>query len=239
MTAALTVIPNPFDYSAFDAETASNLRAQANRIRKRIGKATQDLIDIGRDLLAAKKHLLDHGEFITWVESEVGIVRRTAQAYMAVAKLADEKGAAIALLPPTTAHRLAAKSTPSEVVSEVVAKAQSGDVVPDRRVSEMISEAKSQKRRTEHPERNGFHRVEQYQRYRKPQEVGQEAEQARQHREKMTAEAADMLFKSLGVDGVELVIKAFAEEEWPWDLLSELRKGTLLRKKAAHGDNIH
>ena len=152
MLAALAVVPNPFDYSAFDAETASNLRAQANRIRKRIGKATQDLIDIGRDLLAAKKYLLDHGEFIKWVESEVGIVRRTAQAYMAIAKLAEEKGAAIALLPPTTAHRLAAKSTPSEVVSEVVAKALSGDVLPDRRVSEMILEAKSQNRRTEYLE---------------------------------------------------------------------------------------
>jgi hypothetical protein len=239
MPAALTVVPNPFDYSAFDAETASNLRAQANRIRKRIGKATQDLIDIGRDLLAAKKHLLDHGEFINWVESEVGIVRRTAQAYMAVAKLAEEKGAAIALLPPTTAHRLAAKSTPSEIVSEVVAKAQSGDVLPDRRVSEMISEAKSQRRRAEKPGGNGLHRVKQYQRYREPQEARQDAEQVRQHREKITAEAAEMLFTTLGAEGVELVIKAFAEEEWPWDLLSELRKGILLRKKAGDGDTAH
>jgi hypothetical protein len=239
MPAALTVSPNPFDYSVFDSETASNLRAQANRIRKRIGKATQDLIDIGRDLLAAKKHLLDHGEFIKWVEFEVGIVRRTAQAYMAIAKLADEKGAAIALLPPTTAHRLAAKSTPSEVVSEVVAKAQSGAVVPDRRVSEMISEAKSQKKRAEYPEGNGFHRIEQHPRYREPHEASPEAEQVRQDREKMTAEAAEMLFTSLGPKGVELVIKAFAEEEWPWDLLSELRKGVLLRKKTADGDNAH
>jgi hypothetical protein len=239
MTAALTVIPDQFDYSAFDAETASNLRAQANRIRKRIGKATQDLIDIGRDLLAAKKHLLDHGEFIKWVESEVGIVRRTAQAYMAIAKLSEEKGAAIALLPPTTAHRLAAKSTPSEVVSEVVAKARSGDVLPDRKVAEMISEAKSQKRGTEQPESNGFHRVKQYERYREPQEARQEDEPARRQREKMTAEAAEMLFKSLGAEGVALVIKAFAEEEWPWDLLSELRKGILLRKKAADGDTAH
>ena len=237
MTAALTVIPDEFDYSSFDAETASNLRGQANRIRKRIGKATQDLIDIGRDLLAAKKHLLDHGEFIKWVESEVGIVRRTAQAYMAIAKLAEEKGAAIALLPPSTAHRLAAKSTPSEVVSEVVSKAESGDVLPDRRVAEMISEAKSQQRGTEQLESKGCHRVKQYQQHREPQEVRQKAEAARQHREKMTAEAAEMLFKSLGADGVALVIKAFAEEEWPWDLLSELRKGVLVRKKAADGDS--
>jgi hypothetical protein len=74
--------------------------------------------------------------FIKWVESEVGIVRRSAQAYMALAKLADDNGAAIALLPPTTAHRLAAKSAPPDVVSEVVAKALSGEVLPDRTVAE-------------------------------------------------------------------------------------------------------
>ena len=235
MPAAVVVILNSFDYSALDAETASNLRAQANRIRKRVGKATQDLIDIGCDLLAAKKNLLDHGEFIKWVESEVGIARRTAQAYMAIAKLTDENGAAIALLPPTTAHRLAAKSTPSEVVSEVVAKAKSGDVVPDRRVSEMISEAKSQKRRAEGLEGNSLHRVKQYQRYCDRQETQEKAEAARQHREKITAEAAEMLFESLGEDGVEVVIRAFAEEEWPWALLSELRKEILRRRRTAEG----
>ena len=132
MIAALTITPVAFDYSAIDADLAFNLRRQANRIRTRIGKATQDLIDIGRDLLAAKKHLIGRGDFIKWVEAEVGIARRTAQAYMAIAKLADDKGAAIALLPPTTVHRLASKSAPPKVVSEIVAKAQSGDVLPDR-----------------------------------------------------------------------------------------------------------
>jgi hypothetical protein len=239
MTTALTVIPDSFDYSTFDADTASNLRAQASRIRKRIGKATQDLIDIGRDLLAAKRNLVDHGAFIKWVESEVGIVRRTAQAYMALAKLADDKGAAIALLPPTTAHRLAAKSAPPEIVSEVVAKALSGEVLPDRTVAEMISAAKSQKDRTEPSEGNGFSRFKHYQKHRELQQARQGAGLARQKQEKKTSEAAETLFKSLGADGVALVIKVFAEEEWPWGLLSELRKKVLLRKKTAEGDDAH
>jgi hypothetical protein len=223
MTNVLTLIPGPFDYSVLDVDIASNLREQANRIRTRIGKATQDLIDIGRDLLAAKKHLLDHGEFIKWVESEVGIARRTAQAYMAIAKLADDKGAAIALLPPTTVHRLAAKSAPPEVVSEVVAKAKSGDVLPDRTVFEMISEAKAQKKQTEQV--NRLCGIEQ------SNDNSEGEKHARTHidlarvkREKKTSEAADMLFKSLTADGVALVIKVFSEEEWPWDLLSALRQ---------------
>jgi hypothetical protein len=234
VTTALAVIPDPFDYSAFDVDTASNLRAQANRIRRHIGKATQDLIDIGRDLLAAKKNLLDHGAFIKWVETEVGIVRRTAQAYMALAKLADNNGAAIALLPPTTAHRVAAKSAPPEIVSEVVAKAATGAVLPDRTVAEMILAAKG---RTQPPEMNSLSRFKHYEKYCELR-TQDEASPARQNREKKTSEAAEMLLNSLGADGVALVIKVFAEEEWPWGLLSELRKRILLRKKAADCDAI-
>jgi hypothetical protein len=232
MTNVLTLIPDPFDYSVLDVDIASNLREQANRIRTRIGKATQDLIDIGRDLLAAKKHLLDHGEFIKWVESEVGIARRTAQAYMAIAKLADDKGAAIALLPPTTVHRLAAKSAPPEVVSEVVAKARSGDVLPDRTVFEMISEAKAQKKQTEQVSRlcgtEQSNDNSEGHKHARPH-----IDLARVKREKKTSDAADMLFKALSPDGVALVIKVFAEEEWPWDLLSALRQriGTPSRVK--------
>jgi hypothetical protein len=222
MIAALTVTPVAFDYSVIDADLASNLRRQATRIKTRIGKATQDLIDIGRDLLAAKKHLIGHGDFIKWVEAEVGIARRTAQAYMAIAKLADDKGPAIARLPPTTVHRLASKSAPPEVVSEVVAKAQSGDVLPDRAVSEMILEAKFQRKKTARHEGNGLPQSKQ------SKIEGEAKEQARQKSEhpnrKNTSEAVEALLKALGYDGVVLVVKMFSEEEWPWDLISALRR---------------
>lgn len=234
MASALEPMPD-FNYSAFDADTAARLRAQADRVRKRIGKSTSDLIDIGRDLLAAKNNLVDHGAFLKWVESEVGIVRRTAQAYMALAKLADDKGAAVALLPPTTAHRLAAKSAPPEVVSAVVAKAHAGEVLADRTVAEMIAQAKF--RRAEGPQGAGFSRFAHYQKYRELEQARQDATLARQEQEKKTSDAADMLLRSLGADGVALVVKVFAQEEWPWGLLSELRKKILLRKKAAGADD--
>jgi hypothetical protein len=225
MIAALTVTPVAFDYSVIDADLASNLRRQATRIRTRIGKATQDLIDIGRDLLAAKKHLIDHGDFIRWVEAEVGIARRTAQAYMAIAKLADDKGAAVALLPPTTVHRLASKSAPPEVVSEVVAKAQSGDVLPDRTVSEMIHDAKFKRKKTAYPESNGLYQSKQSRIDPKASEQSRRRiEQARPNQDERTLEAAETLLRALGTDGVVLVLKMFSEEEWPWDLISALRR---------------
>jgi hypothetical protein len=224
MITALTLTPIAFDYSAIDADLASNLRQQADRIRTRIGKATQDLIDIGRDLLAAKKHLIGHGDFIKWVEAEVGIARRTAQAYMAIAKLADDKGAAIALLPPTTVHRLASKSAPPEVVSEVLAKAQSGDVLPDRMVSEMILKAKFQRKKTARREENGLRQSKQSKMESEAKEQARSTEQMDPNWERKTSEAAEALLKALGYDGVVLIVKTFSEEEWPWDLISALRR---------------
>jgi hypothetical protein len=77
--------------------------------------------------LTVKKSLVDHGAFIKWVESEVDILRRTARGPRQAC------GAAIALLPPTTAHRRAAKSAPRQIV--MVAKALSGKLLPDRTVA--------------------------------------------------------------------------------------------------------
>ena len=186
-----------------------------------MAKRRRDLIDIGRDLVVAKKHLLDHGDFIKWVEAEVGIARRTAQAYMAIAKLADDKGEAIALFPPTTVHRPASKSAPPEIVSEVVAKAQSGDVLPDRMVSEMILEAKFQSARHEgnrlpQSKRSTIEGKEKLQ-------ARSKTEQTCPNREKKTSEAAEAMLRALGYDGVALVVKRFSDEEWPWDLISALR----------------
>ncbi|HEY2530467.1 MAG TPA: DUF3102 domain-containing protein [Xanthobacteraceae bacterium] len=225
MIAVLAVTPTAFDYSVIDADLASNLRRQATRIKTRIGKATQDLIDIGRDLLAAKKHLIDHGDFVKWVEAEVGIARRTAQAYMAIAKLADDKGAAIALLPPTTVHRLASKSAPPEVVSKVLAKAQSGDVLPDRVVSAMILEAKSQRKMAAQRGGSGSPQSRRFKiEYGPSEKIRQKTEQARPNREEKTSKAAETLLTALGSEGVGLVVKLFSDEEWPWDLISALRR---------------
>ena len=65
------------------------------------------------------------------------------------------------------------------------------------------------------------------------QEAQEQAEQAIQSeeeselirvREKKTSEAAELLSQALGADGVALLLKAFAEEEQPRDLLSALRR---------------
>jgi hypothetical protein len=102
----------PFDYSVVSSDTAVRLQAQAERIKTRIKKTTEDIIEIGKDLLAVKQQRLDHGQFRAWVEREVGINPRSAQMYMAAARL-FEKNEIISRLLPTTVYRLAAPSTPT------------------------------------------------------------------------------------------------------------------------------
>jgi hypothetical protein len=142
---AFLPLADRFDYGDVLPELATRLRAQAERIRGRIRKSTEEIIDIGRDLLAVKDEL-ERGAFICWVETEVGINRRTAQAYISAAKL-YEKSATVALFPPATVYRLASKSAPAEVVETVIAKADAGEIVPEVVVQGMLSEAQARHRR--------------------------------------------------------------------------------------------
>jgi Protein of unknown function (DUF3102) len=107
-----------FDYGAISPPLVPNLQAQAKLIKSMIAKTTADFIEVGFNLIAAREQL-DHGQFIDWVETEVGINGRTAQRCMALARLAEIKSDSLSLLPLTTAYRLAAKSAPSEVVDHV------------------------------------------------------------------------------------------------------------------------
>jgi hypothetical protein len=200
-----------FNYSTLQDEVASNLRLQAVRIKERIGKATQDLIDIGRDLQAARQHL-ERGQFITWVEAEVGIPARSAQNYMAMARLADDQGETVSLLSPRAVQRLAAKSAPSEVVQEVLARARSGDVLPEGTVSKLISHAKLQKRETERRAALDAKRRKEPKKKREAREERERRWQEEQQQRKLQEnEAVETLIEALGVDGVALVVKVFSD----------------------------
>jgi hypothetical protein len=130
-----------FDYGMLTPELADRLKAQADSIRTRIKKVTADIIEIGKDLRRAKDDL-KHGQFTTWVESELGFTVRTAESWVNISRLAERKGEIISLLSPTTAGRIAAKSTPPTVVDQVITKAKSGEIPSDDTVKAMIAEAK-------------------------------------------------------------------------------------------------
>jgi hypothetical protein len=216
-----------FDYGAIPPSLVPNLQAQAKLIKDMIAKTTAGLIEVGRNLTAVKQQL-DHGQFMDWVEIEVGIVKRTAQSYMAIARLADAKGATVALLPPTTAHRLAAISAPVEVVDHVLDRAVNGVIVPDGEVEEMFRNARNQRKQAKKKDRRS--RVASASAYRRS-EAGRRKEelcrleredQRKRSQEEASRIAADLI-REIGSTGATRVV-ALMSSDIADDVLAELRK---------------
>jgi hypothetical protein len=114
-----------YHYETVSPEAAKFLRLQASRIRQYIGKS---IVQIGKDLTSAK-HYLSHGEFLRWVEYEVGIPARTAQAYMQAAHWAATKRVNVAHLPPSLLYLLSARSTPDEFSDQIIRRIEAGERV--------------------------------------------------------------------------------------------------------------
>jgi hypothetical protein len=131
-----------FEYVSLPPSVAVFLKNQADRIRR---SAAASIINIGKDLLAAK-HYLSHGRFLTWVEREVGMPPRTAQAYMQVAHWASRRSATVALLPPSLLYLLAAPSTPTTFVDEILKRVQEGQLVEIKSVRSELRALRSRKR---------------------------------------------------------------------------------------------
>jgi hypothetical protein len=141
MAVPVKVGSTAFDYGSLVPEDAEFLRRNATRIREGIKSTVEAIYDIGVQLCGAKLKL-GHGQFVQWVESECGFSLRSAQNYMRASEFAANKYATVALLPPATVYRLSAKNTPAEVVSEVLARAASGERVSDAEVMRMVRTAK-------------------------------------------------------------------------------------------------
>jgi gas vesicle protein len=134
-----------FNYDLLDTKLAENVRTTADRIRERIKKTVEDIIDVGNDLLAAKE-ALPHGQFLPWLKAEFGWSERSAQNFMSVAE--KFKSAKIADLPiqPSAAYFLAAPSVPDEARDKAVEKAEAGEEITFAAAKEIVAEARKKKR---------------------------------------------------------------------------------------------
>ncbi len=80
----------------------------ADRIRARIRRTVEDIIETGRDL-ATVKDSMGFGEFTKWLDREFSMTDRTARNYMRAAAWAEGKTEIISDLSPTTLYLLAAQ----------------------------------------------------------------------------------------------------------------------------------
>jgi hypothetical protein len=135
-----------FRYDLLDTSVADKVRTAASRIRDKVKKTIEDIIDVGNDLAAAKA-ALHHGEFGQWLKAEFGWGERTAQNFMSVADRFGSKSEIVADLSiqPTAAYILAAPSVPDEAREKAVSRAESGEQITSAVAKEIVAASRKKK----------------------------------------------------------------------------------------------
>jgi hypothetical protein len=128
-----------FNYDAVAAPVAIRAREAAERIRLRLRRSAEDIIEIGRDLIAVKDSL-PHGQFGAWIEAEFGMGAHTARRFMGVAEEFGDKTRIVRDLTPTALYELAAPKTPLEVREEVERMIEAGEVVTKATIEQLRRE---------------------------------------------------------------------------------------------------
>lgn len=128
-----------FNYDAVPAPVALQAREAAQRIKLRLRRSAEDIIEIGRDLMSVKDRI-GHGNFLPWLEAEFGMADRTARRFMDVARVYTGKSDIVSNIDPTALYELAAPKTPLEVREEIEKMIEAGEVVTKATVAKLKSE---------------------------------------------------------------------------------------------------
>lgn len=116
---------------------------RAERIRNLVNVVRGSIIEIGRELIAAKAEVA-HGNWLDWLDAEFGWSERTARNFMRIAeafksaRLADFDSLTI---DATALYALAAPDVPQPVRDEAVARAEAGEHITKAEADRIIAEA--------------------------------------------------------------------------------------------------
>lgn len=110
---------------------------RAEKIRGLIAVSAGNIIEIGKELLAAKDEI-PHGEFSKWVEHELSMQERTAQRFMAVARKFQDRR--VIGFDPTALYLLASPSVPDAAIDAAIETAEQGEQVDSSKAQELIEE---------------------------------------------------------------------------------------------------
>jgi hypothetical protein len=126
--------------------TSPTLAEHAHAIRCLGNRAKEDLIEIGRRLVDAKR-LAGHGRWLTWLDQELGWTEKTAQRFIKVYEFSQadifkyDKLSNLEV-PVSAIYLLAAPSTPNEARESIIERARNGESVPVVEVKRVIETAK-------------------------------------------------------------------------------------------------
>ncbi len=128
--------------SAIQSVTVDETVKEATaRIKARLSRTAEDIIEIGRDLIAVKK-ALGHGRFLDWIDDEFGMSDQTARRFMHVAEAFGDKINTVLNLPQAVLYELAAPSMPPAIRAEAIERAVQGELPTAETVREFAQAAK-------------------------------------------------------------------------------------------------
>ncbi len=135
-----------FNYDLLEATVAEKVRHCTDRIREKVKKTVQDIIEVGDELLTVKE-ALEHGQFGPWLKAEFGWSERTAQNFMSVAERFNSAKIADLRIQPSAAYFLAAPSVSDEARQVAVEKAEAGEEITFAAAREIVAQAKKKGKR--------------------------------------------------------------------------------------------
>src|SRR5262249_22194873 len=119
--------------------SAAELQQAAERIKSLRRSATEQAIEIGRELLRVKESVA-HGAFVRWVEKSCEFKIRTAQNLMRLARDTEPSSKLIALMVPSTLRVYLSKTTPAPARNVILKRLQNGDYISRKELySEVMS----------------------------------------------------------------------------------------------------
>lgn len=130
-----------FDYDELEPTVAHDARALAEQVHAFHRRTAAGMLDIGRDL-AAMKERLGHGNFGIWLKAEFGDQERSMQRYMAAALAFPGESDTLSVLPISTVHVLAAKTTPEPIRANIVERLKRGETLQPKIIGDMVSYAR-------------------------------------------------------------------------------------------------
>jgi hypothetical protein len=135
-------LPVPSVYKSLDPRRRTLIQQKAKEIQKRVRRAKQDILDIGR-LLIEVRSVLEHGQFETWLGQEIAWSPRTAYNFIYVyERFGDVTNFAKMDMDISAAYLLAAPKTPQAIVDEFLNRAQLGERITFKTVRKELIEGK-------------------------------------------------------------------------------------------------
>jgi hypothetical protein len=219
------IVPSNFDYDGLPADVAADARSFVSEYRSFQRRTVLAMAEIGRQLINIRERL-EHGQFLKWIEAELGS-KSTAYRCMNVAeKFAPAELPTVGSLDVNTVQALAAESTPQDLRQEIIGKLASGEPVSAAQIKEQLAYARREAKHAARLRKESAHQRQLRQRreIRRQRDLERERKQRDEEEARQTdvaARAAQLVADHLGGDLPTLV--SLLEGCSPWRFNSALR----------------